>query len=188
MGRGSAWCRRSFPDRLLFVLLAVCGCSIYAPDHVFRSVRPHSNDPGSCREDTSAVVAILEANGLPPDSFDAVVGTDEAWRVHSLDLSGRGITTIPEAIGDLGALRRLDIAENSLSTLPQAIVKLVLIDSVEYCSGPCGGADCCTTYPVNGLVLHHNRLCSLSPEIHQWVDRHFEKTNYLTTDSTQDCP
>jgi Leucine-rich repeat (LRR) protein len=42
-----------------------------------------------------------------------------------LDLSGMGLTALPEAIGQLTSLRRLNVSRNQLTALPEAIGELV---------------------------------------------------------------
>ena len=46
----------------------------------------------------------------------------EQWT--ELDLSDRGLTALPEAIGELTALESLDLSENELRELPDSLWQL----------------------------------------------------------------
>ncbi|MFN6537482.1 MAG: COR domain-containing protein [Nostoc sp. EkiNYC01] len=54
--------------------------------------------------------------------------TDE---VTQLDLSGKGLTTLPGEIGQLSKLRSLDLSINQLSTLPAEIGQLINLSQLE---------------------------------------------------------
>jgi len=51
---------------------------------------------------------------------------EQAWRdgAKELDLSGMGLTEVPEAIGQLTRLQRLDLSNNSISSLPESLGQL----------------------------------------------------------------
>src|SRR5665647_808284 len=86
----------------LISLSVLVQCSIIEPDHEFSVKKPHSYDPGTSKNDSLTVLAILKVNNISADSFSSVVQIGSDWRVHSLDLSGMGIDTLPNEIGNLG--------------------------------------------------------------------------------------
>jgi Leucine-rich repeat (LRR) protein len=47
-----------------------------------------------------------------------------------LDLSGMGLTELPESIGRLTALQQLDVSSNQLTALPEAIGKLTALQQL----------------------------------------------------------
>ena len=66
---------------------------------------------------------------MPEISFDTLAAERiEAARESGtkiLDLSGLGLTVLPEAIGDLTALETLDVSQNKLTALPEACSTLL---------------------------------------------------------------
>ena len=52
----------------------------------------------------------------------------ESRRVVSLDLSGMKIDSLPDSVGDLGALQVLDLSSNYLTCVPNSIGNLVSLD------------------------------------------------------------
>jgi Leucine-rich repeat (LRR) protein len=60
-----------------------------------------------------------------------------------------GIDTIPNEIGDLGALEHLDLSNNRLRSLPDSIIKIDIFYTYKLCQGQCGGSDCCWTESRN---------------------------------------
>ncbi|HEX2956408.1 MAG TPA: leucine-rich repeat domain-containing protein [Chitinispirillaceae bacterium] len=137
--------------------------------------------------DSIVIFEILKLNGISPDKFSSVAKVEKDWRIHSLRLRGLGIDTLPNIIGELGALDELDLANNKLRSLPDSIVRLKIIYEAVRCSGPCGSSNCCSTYLENGLVIKGNALCNVSPSISGWIDSQFKKKDYLQADTTQRC-
>ncbi|MBN1757225.1 MAG: leucine-rich repeat domain-containing protein [Chitinispirillaceae bacterium] len=172
-----------------FGAIVLVRCSLITPEHEFDfpERRLHSWRPGSLQTDSAAVLALLALNNIPFNRFDDVAEIGPDLRVYSLDFSGMGIDTLSDTIGTLGALTNLDISGNRLTTLPDSIIKLTIRSTQEVCNGPCGSSDCCSTVSYNGLILDHNRLCSLPASVTNWVDSHFNRFGYLASDTTQQC-
>ncbi|WP_104908849.1 leucine-rich repeat domain-containing protein [Nostoc sp. 'Lobaria pulmonaria (5183) cyanobiont'] len=81
-------------------------------------------------------------------------------KVTELDLSGKGLTTLPPEIGQLTNLRSLHLHNNQLSSLPAEIVQLTNLRS---------------------LHLFNNQLSSLPPEFGQLTNL-LKDMNTLTPD------
>jgi hypothetical protein len=162
---------------LLFYIFMLLQCSLLIPEHEFPVERPHTYDPGSAEMDTASVYAILKANNIPLKYFDSVVQIEWDWRVHELDLHKMEIDTIPDDIGNLGALDRLDLSNNNLRNLPDSIVKLKVFYEQDVCDGIFDYT--CSLQTFNGLSVDHNYLCSASQSVSDWIDRQFGKKGYL---------
>ncbi|MBD3319841.1 MAG: hypothetical protein GF350_01965 [Chitinivibrionales bacterium] len=79
--------------------------------------------PTAFADDTLTVRAILDANGL--DTVPALTVVDTAGgRVTRLTLSSLELTTLPDTIGSLTALRELNVHSNRLDSLPESIGRL----------------------------------------------------------------
>lgn len=169
---------------LLFFIFMLLQCSLLTPDHQFPVERPHTYDPGSAETDSASVYAILKANNIPLEYFESVVQIEWDWRVHELDLHNMQIDTLPDDIGNLGALDRLDLSNNNLKNLPDSIVKLKVFYQKDVCDGI---FDNCHPQTFNGLSISRNYLCSVSKTVSDWIDRQFDKKEYLPADSTQQC-
>lgn len=177
---------KKFSEMICLCLLLI-NCSLLAPEHDFENKKVHSYLPGSFTKDSLAVLAILKANQIPSEKFSYIVKIGMDQRVHSLNLSRMGIDTIPNEIGDLGALEHLDLSNNRLRSLPDSITKINIFYSYKLCQGPCGGSDCCRTESRNGLLIYNNSLCEVNSCISSWVDKQFKTKAYLQSDSTQLC-
>ncbi len=85
----------------------------------------------SYKEDSLAVRAILDANGLSSLTVEEVSGINVENRIDSLALESKGLTTLPKEIGNLTALMKLYLKANQLTTLPNEIgtcTELIYID------------------------------------------------------------
>ncbi len=104
---------------------------------------------------------------------------------YDLDLSGLGLTQLPESIGELSQLRHLSVADNRLTSLPESIGRLTQLQEV-YFSG-----NQLTSLPesigqLSGLLslyLFDNRLTSLPDTIGQlsWLQTLSIHNNQLTS-------
>lgn len=90
--------------------------------------------PGGCDGaacDSLVVRYILDRNGLDSLPVDSVALWDAAnGRIEELDLSARGVTTLPY-VQDLVTLKRLELDNNSLESLPLEVTRIV---GLEYLS------------------------------------------------------
>ncbi|MCC5651729.1 leucine-rich repeat domain-containing protein [Nostoc sp. XA013] len=103
-------------------------------------------------------------------------------KVTKLDLSGKGLTTLPPEIGQLTNLQSLYLSSNQLSTLPPEFGQLTNLGWLDL------GSNQLSSLPpeifkltnLQYLGLHNNQLSSLPPEI-------FKLTNlqYLNLSSNQ---
>ncbi len=85
----------------------------------------------SYKEDSLAVQAILDANGLSSLTVEEVSNKNVQNRIDSLALESKGLTTLPKEIGTLTALMKLYLKENQLTSLPDEIgncTELIYID------------------------------------------------------------
>ncbi len=98
----------------------------------------------SYKEDSIAVQAILDANGLSDFTVDSVSGTNLSGRIDSLGLNSKNLTTLPDQIGNLTELLYLKLNDNNLTSIPTAIQN-------------------CTK--IQFIYLHNNELTSLPDEI-----------------------
>jgi Leucine-rich repeat (LRR) protein len=98
----------------------------------------------SYKEDSLAVQAILDANGLSSIPVDSVSGTGLGNRIDSLGLDSLNITILPDQIGNLTALLYLKLSYNKLSSIPSTI---------QNCS------------KLQFIYLYNNELTSLPDEI-----------------------
>jgi len=73
--------------------------------------------------DSLAIRRFLEQAGLGCTSMDTVARSLEGRLAH-LDLSGRNLTSLPEAIGSLRFLREIDLGRNHLADLPVSLSNL----------------------------------------------------------------
>jgi hypothetical protein len=178
---------RAVPFIILCNFLITLQCSLLGPDHYFPIQKPHSFDPGSSEKDSAVVFEILKMNDIPTEKFASVAIVDKDWRIHSLNLSKMGIDTLPESIGELGALDILDLSNNAIHILPDSIVNLKIIYPEKVCKSFQGRPEYCTTYVRNGLKLNDNFLCDVPEIISNWIDKHFEKNDYIKADTTQRC-
>ena len=89
----------------------------------------------SYKEDSLAVQAILDANGLSSISVDSVTGTGLGNRIDSLGLGSQNMTTIPDQIGNLTELLYLKLNDNKLPTIPAAIQNCTKLQFI-YLLGP----------------------------------------------------
>jgi len=72
--------------------------------------------------DTVSVRAILDANGLHTVPVNDVITVSKTTnRIEHLNLSDLNISKLPDAIGNLSALRTLSVANNSITKLPSTI-------------------------------------------------------------------
>jgi hypothetical protein len=71
-----------------------------------------------------AAVAVREDHGLRPAAMRTVPGAC-AWvadgPARALALRGFGLTSLPQALADLPALRHLDLAGNAIAELPDGV-------------------------------------------------------------------
>jgi Leucine rich repeat len=109
--------------------------------------------PRSCQDlacDTLQVRALMAATSLSSKSWGdlAVTGLDAKGklRVIELHLAKMGLTSLPDAIGQLSALRKLDLSDNSLAQLPASLSHLRALRS---------------------LNAYHNQLVNLPNQIGQ---------------------
>ncbi|MBD2409854.1 GTPase [Nostoc calcicola FACHB-389] len=90
-------------------------------------------------------------------------------KVTELDLSGRGLTTLPAEIGRLTNLRSLDLRSNQLSSLPGEIVQLINLQSLNLRSNRLSilPGEIVQLTNLQFLDLSKNKLSSLPGEIVQ---------------------
>jgi len=74
-------------------------------------------------EDSIAVKAILDSNELYDITVEEVTDTSDG-RIVVLDLTSKGVNTIPLEIGKLGNMKDLELGFNNLTTLPKEIWNL----------------------------------------------------------------
>lgn len=94
--------------------------------------------------DIAALRAIRERFSTPeiwpdtnmPGEWTGVVVEDH--RVVELDLSHKGLTTLPGVIGTLTSLKTLCLEDNALTTLPESFGKLVSLKHVTFCRNKLG--------------------------------------------------
>ncbi|HIK06230.1 MAG TPA: leucine-rich repeat domain-containing protein [Trichormus sp. M33_DOE_039] len=91
--------------------------------------------------------------------------------VTELDLSGKGLKTLPPEIGQLVNLRSLNLSSNQLSSLPPKIVQLLNLRSLNLNSNKLSSLPLEIGHLVNlqTLDLYNNQLSSLPPEFGQLV-------------------
>jgi internalin A len=84
--------------------------------------------PSAFSEKTKAASVVLPSTRSSEKSPDKIaeerVEQAQKDEFTSLDLSGLGLTRIPESIGRLDNLRRLTIHTNALTTLPESVARL----------------------------------------------------------------
>lgn len=88
---------------------------------------PLGPQPGMDPRDSLAVIAILKANNLKWPADRSFVSIGREGRVNRLDLSARGIETIPSDIGELDGLEDLVLGDNRLESMPQAVEALTAL-------------------------------------------------------------
>ena len=94
---------------------------------------------------------------------------DAAAGEETLDLSGKGLSALPEEIGQFTNLQSLDLSENQLTTLPEAISQLINLQTLYLWNNQL------TTLPeaigqftnLQSLYLNGNRLTTLPEAIGQ---------------------
>lgn len=111
------------------------------------------------QSDSSAVAAILKANGLAV-SVASVVTRNAAGRVVALDLHGRGLGVLPRDIVFLDSLKDLNLGENRLSVLPREVTRLPSAVSVN---------------------LDVNYLCKVTDSIGYWITQHSRNASWRST-------
>jgi len=89
--------------------------------------------------------------------------------LEKLYLGDNNLESLPAEIGKLNNLDVLDLFNNNLTDLPDSIVNLVLLYSLDM---------------APGLDVDYNKLCSLSSELKEWVDRYADNPDW---EETQDC-
>lgn len=80
-------------------------------------------------QDTLAVRAILNANGLTPTPVASVTDSSNG-RITALNLGLKGLTTLSSEIGGLTELLKLSLEVNSLSILPTEIGNLTKLEEL----------------------------------------------------------
>ena len=89
--------------------------------------------------------------------------------VHYLNLSERGLTSLPDTIGELVELRELNLHKNRLTTLPDSIGRLTNLRLLDLVNNKLTGIP--TTIGnlnhLEELHLYHNQLASLPVEVGQ---------------------
>ncbi|QMS88045.1 leucine-rich repeat domain-containing protein [Nostoc edaphicum CCNP1411] len=90
-------------------------------------------------------------------------------KVTKLDLSGKGLTTLPPEIGQLTNLRSIDLTSNKLRSLPPEIGQLTKLQSLDLGSNQvsCLPPKIVQLTNLQLLDLSSNQLSSLPPEIVQ---------------------
>jgi Leucine-rich repeat (LRR) protein len=87
-------------------------------------------------EETAIVRAILDSAGKKDVPVESVAQADESGRITTLDLSNKGtdmkgISILPEEIGQLTSLTKLDVQYNNLRELPPAVGKLSSLEQFD---------------------------------------------------------
>ncbi|WP_138500060.1 COR domain-containing protein [Nostoc sp. PA-18-2419] len=108
-------------------------------------------------------------------------------KVTELDLSGKGLTTLPAEIGRLTKLRSLDLRGNQLSSLPGEIRQLTNLQTLDL------GFNQLSSLPgeigqltnLQTLYLYNNQLSSLPGEIRQLTNL---QTLYLYNNQLSSLP
>jgi len=91
--------------------------------YLFASLSLHPVFGQNLASDSTAVQAIISANGIPADDiFQHVIARN--GRIEEFRLINLNLTTLPAEIGDLDALIYLDLSSNSLESLPEEIGNL----------------------------------------------------------------
>jgi internalin A len=90
-------------------------------------------------------------------------------KVTELDLSFKGLTTLPSEIGQLTNLQSLDLFSNQLSSLPSEIGQLTNLQSLNLQSNQLSSlpSEIGQLTNLQSLYLQSNQLSSLPPEIGQ---------------------
>jgi internalin A len=122
-------------------------------------------------------------NKLP--NLSALIEEAQRNRAAKLDLSGRGLTKIPESIGQLIELQYLDLSTNRLATIPESIGRLSQLQTLSLDNNHL------TLLPefigqlikLQSLALSNNQLTSLPESIGQLtqLQRLYLDNNQLTS-------
>jgi Leucine rich repeat len=94
--------------------------------------------PRGCEDlacDTLQVKALLAGAGfsqiLPESVMVLGLQAEGRKRVVELNLKGLGLTVLPDGVGQLSALRKLDVSDNALATLPASLTHLRALRSFD---------------------------------------------------------
>ncbi|MEH2468140.1 leucine-rich repeat domain-containing protein [Nostoc sp.] len=96
-------------------------------------------------------------------------------QVTELDLSGKGLTTLPLEIGQLTNLQFLDLNNNKLSSLPPEIVQLTNLQFLDLGSNQLRSLppEIVQLTNLQSFNLYNNQLSSLAPEFVQLTNLQF---------------
>jgi Leucine-rich repeat (LRR) protein len=123
-------------------------------------------------QDSLAVRAILDSNGLAQVHVDSVFLRAANGRIDTLGLRGLQLTLLPQEIGQLTALKWLDVGVNNIDRLPPVIDRLQELEEL-YCSyNLLTGLphEIGTLKSLKVLFVNNNQLDSLPPEVNGLVE------------------
>ena len=124
--------------------------------------------PKEARADPS--VAVLDLSDMEPGEVASMLDSASP-EVTELILKGCQLETLPDTIGRLGKLERLDVSENELEALPAAIKGCVLLTSLDASDNALKALPVELGHLVNlkELLVYKNKISAVPEELGKLV-------------------